>query len=250
MEYSINELARLAGISVRTLHHYDEIGLLSPQRRSNNYRVYGQKEVDLLQQLLFYRELGVPLKRIRKIVQSTDYDRLSELCAHLAALKSKREKLDALILNIEKTIAVARGIGTMTDEEKFAGLKQRLIKENEVTYGKEVRERFGDEAVDDSNTRILGMSQDTYDKTQRLSEMINESLLHAFKEGDPSSPLAQEVCALHKEWLKLYWNTYSKEAHLAMAQTYVDDSRFKAYYDSLADGCAEFLRDAVKIYCA
>ena len=91
MEYSINKLAKLSGVSTRTLRYYDEIGLLSPKRiSSNGYRVYGQKEVDLLQQILFYRELGVPLDKIKNIIWSKGYDCISALQGHLSALKAKK----------------------------------------------------------------------------------------------------------------------------------------------------------------
>jgi DNA-binding transcriptional MerR regulator len=250
MEYSINKLAKLAGVSTRTLRYYDEKGLLSPRRiSSNGYRVYGQKEVDLLQQILFFRELGVPLDEIKNIVSSKDYDGIAALQSHLAALKAKKEQIEFLITNVEKTIAAKKGEITMSDKEKFAGFKQKMIDENEKRYGKEIREKYGNDTVDASNAKLLGLTEEQYEQAQELSRQIRAFLKEAFEQGDPSSELAQKVCALHKEWLGFYWNAYSKEAHLGLAQTYVDDPRFKEYYDAIAEGCAQFLRDAIKIYC-
>lgn len=250
MEYSINKLAKLAEVSTRTLRYYDEIKLLSPRRiSSNGYRVYGQKEVDLLQQILFYRELGVPLDEIKNIIWSEDYDGIAALQGHLSALKAKKEQIELLISNVEKTIAASKGEITMSDKEKFEGFKQKMLDENEKQYGKEIREKFGDVIVDASNAKIMGLTAEQYEKVQELSYQINDSLKTAFEQGDPSSALAQKVCALHKEWLGYFWNHYSKEAHLGLAQTYVDDPRFRKYYDAIAVGCAEFLRDAIKIYC-
>lgn len=135
MEYSINKLAKLAGVSTRTLRYYDEIGLLSPERISNNdYRVYGQKEVDLLQQILFYRELGVSLDEIKNIVWSKDYDGIAALQGHLSALKAKKEQIELLITNVEKTIAASKGEITMSNKEKFEGFKQKMLDENEKQY--------------------------------------------------------------------------------------------------------------------
>jgi DNA-binding transcriptional MerR regulator len=249
-EYSINKLAKLAGVSPRTLRYYDEIGLLSPRRiSSNSYRVYGQKEVDLLQQILFYRELGVPLEEIKNIVWSKDYNVQVALQGHLEALRAKKEQLELLIATVEKTIAASKGELTMTDREKFEGFKRKMIDENEKQYGKEVREKFGDDVVDAGNAKIMGMTVEQHEKLQELTGEINDSLKITFEQGDPSSELAQKVCALHKEWLGYYWNHYSKEAHLGLAQTYVDDPRFRKYYDALGEGCAEFLRDAIKIFC-
>ena len=250
MEYSINKLAKLAGISNRTLRYYDEIGLLSPKRTSSNdYRVYGQKEVDLLQQILLFRELGVPLDEIKNLIQSKEYDKTSALIEHLSALKAKREQIELLITNVEKTIAASKGEITMNDKEKFEGFKKNLVDDNEREYGEELRTKFGDAIIDDSNAKVMGFTAEGYEETQKLSEEINILLKAAFEQGDPSSELAQKVCALHKKWLERYWTYYSKEAHLGLAQSYVDDPRFKKYYDDIAVGSAEFLRNAIQIYC-
>lgn len=249
MEYSIKNLSRLAGVSTRTLRYYDEIGLLSPGRISGNkYRVYGQKEVDLLQQILFYRELGMPLDEIKEIVKAKNYDGIAALEGHLADLIARRKRIDSLIANVEKTISASKGGSKMRDEEKFEGFKQNMIDENERKYGKEIREKYGDAAVDASNAKMMGMTPAQYEEVQGLSSMINEKLGKAFLQGNPSGEEAQEVCELHKKWLCFFWKDYSKEAHMSLAQTYVDDPRFKKYYDDIAPGCAEFLRDAMQIY--
>ncbi len=250
VEYSINKLAKLAGITTRTLRYYDEIGLLSPKRvSSNGYRVYGQKEVDLLQQILFYRELGVQLDEIRNIVLSKNYDGFAALQGHLSALKAKKEQIELLIANVEKTIAASKGEIKMNDREKFEGFKQKMIEENERKYGKEIREKFGEAVIDGSNAKMMGLTVEQYEEMQKLSLQINESLKIAFEQGDPSSELAQQACALHKEWLGYSWNHYSKEAHSGLAQAYVDDPRFKKYYDAIEEGCAEFLFEALRVYC-
>ena len=180
---------------------------------------------------------------------SDGYDGLVALESHLKVLKGRRNQIDKLIDNLEHTIDAFKGKRTMKDNEKFEGFKKNLIDENEEKYGKEVREKFGHEAVDEGNARVMGLTEEENKKVEKLSKKINESLAEAFRQGDPAGDLAQEVCALHKEWLGYYWKDYTKEAHLAMAENYVEDPRFRAYYDSLGEGCAEFLRDALKIYC-
>ena len=250
MEYSIDKLAKLAGITTRTLRYYDAIGLLSPRRVSTNgYRVYGQKEVDLLQQILFYRELGVQLNEIKNIVQSKNYDGSAALQGHLSTLKAKKEQLELLIVNVEKTIAALKGEIKMSDKEKFEGFKQKMIEKNEQQYGKEIRKRFGDAVIDGSNAKMMKLTADQYEAWQKLSMQINESLKIAFEQGDPSGELAQQVCEMHKAWLEYSWTHYSKEAHLELAQMYVSDPRFKEYYDNIEEGCAEFLLEALKVYC-
>ena len=250
MEYSINALAKLAGISVRTLHYYDEIKLISPRRiSSNGYRVYGADEVDSLQQILFYRELGLPLEEISRIMHASDYDDAAALSTHLSSLLAKRDRLDRVIANVAKTISARKGEITMSDKEKFEGFKKNLIDENEQKYGKEIRASFGDQAVDDSNAKLMGLTPDKYTELEDLSLQINQTLKQAIEQGDPDGELAQKVSEMHAKWLCFYWKDYSKEAHRGLAQAYVDDPRFRKYYDDIAPGCAEFLRDAITTYC-
>ncbi|PJJ27243.1 MerR family transcriptional regulator [Lacrimispora celerecrescens] len=250
MEYTINKLAKLAGVSTRTLRYYDELGLLSPARvSSNGYRVYGQKEIDRLQQILFYRELGVSLEEIRNILASNDFDGLSALESHLTALLARRAQLNLLVANVEKTIKTMKGEMIMSDQEKFEGFLQKLVDQNERQYGEEVRKKYGDERINRSNTKVLNMSKEQFTELERLTEELNETLKAAYEQGDPASELAQKACELHKKWLCFYWNDYSKEAHKGVTQMYVEDPRFTAYYDKIAPGCAAFLRDAVEIFC-
>lgn len=249
MNYTVNELAKMSGVTKRTLRYYDEIGLLKPERLDENgYRMYGPKEVDLLQQILFYREMGVELKTIQKIVQSPDFDELEALKNHREKLLAKREHINRLIKNVEKTLKVKEGAYTMSDQEKFEGFKQKLIEENEKKFGQEAREKFGDEQVDQSNWKLQNMSKEKYEKMERLSHEILEKLKDAVVTGDPAGEEAQNVARLHKEWLKFYWDHYSNEAHAGLAQMYVDDERFAKYYDQVHDGAAKFLRDAILIY--
>lgn len=250
MSISISKLAQLSGVSTRTLRYYDEIGLLTPERISRNgYRVYGQKEIDLLQQIMFYRELGVVLEEIKKIIYADDYEPLSALQKHLTDLQSKKDQIVCLIKTVEQTIAAAKGEIIMTNKEKFSGFKAKLVEDNEKKFGQEIREKYGDGQIDASNAKLMGLSAVQYDHVESLSREINGSLKRAFDQGDPSSELAQKTCALHKEWICYFWSEYSKEAHLGLVQTYVDDPRFRAYYDAVAKGSADFLYQAMKIYC-
>jgi DNA-binding transcriptional MerR regulator len=249
MEYTVQKLAQLAGVSARTLRYYDEIGILKPARvNSSGYRIYGQAEVNHLQQILFYRELGVELERIKDIMCSPKFDELQALKNHREKLLEKREQLELLLANVDKTIALNEGRITMSDKEKFEGFKQKLIDDNEEKYGKEVREKYGDETVNKSNQKVKGMSQEEYDEAMQLANEVLDTLQAAFQTGDPAGELAQKAADLHRRWLSHWWDTYTKEAHAGVAQMYVDDPRFTAYYDERQPGMAEFLRDAVFVY--
>lgn len=137
-------------------------------------------------------------------------------------------------------------------KENFETFKQKMIADNELNYGEEVREKYGNAAVDASNAKVAGMTEEEWKRAQALGEQINETLKEAYAEGNPAGETAQRACELHKEWLCMFWaeGMYSAEAHKLLADGYVADERFKAYYDKIADGCAEFLRDAIHIYCA
>ena len=249
MEYTIQKLGQLAGISTRTLRYYDEIGILKPSRiNSSGYRIYGQNEVDRLQQILFFREIGVSLESIKEIISASSFDREKVLKEHREKLLEKRKQLDLLIENVEKTISSTEGKIKMTDKEKFEGFKQKMIDDNEKKYGKEIRGKYGDEVVDQSNQKLKNMTQEQYAEMERLSADVIETLKKAFATGDPADELAQKAADLHRQWLCYSWNSYSKEAHAGVAQMYVDDERFTAYYDAEQPGMAKFLRDAIFIY--
>jgi len=250
MEYTVGQLAKLAGVSTRTLRYYDRIGLLGPEKMSAaGYRMYGQAQVDRLQQILFYREMDVELRAIKRLLDAPEFERTQALQGHLDALTERRARLDALIGTVKRTMSAAKGELIMTDGEKFEAFKQNLIDENERKYGAEVRERYGNEAMDESNAKLQSMTREQYEQTETLSREVNEAIKAAFETGDPQGELAMKACALHKQWIMRYWKCYSPEAHRGLAQTYVDDPRFAAYYDAVAPGCAEFLRDAIFAYC-
>lgn len=249
MEYTIKSISLLAGVSARTIRYYDEIEILKPARiNSSGYRIYGQNEVDRLQQILFYRELGVSLDNIKDIMASPEFDEKNALKNHLNELLAKRKQLDDLIKNVEKTIAFKEGRIKMSDKEKFEGFKKKMIEENEKKYGKEIREKYGEDEVKRSNERFMNMTKEQYNEFENLSNEVLETLKKAYETGNPAGELAQKAAELHKQWLTFSWGSYDKEAHANLAQMYVDDERFKVYYDKEQPGAAEFLKDAVFIY--
>jgi len=140
MEYSIHDLAELAGITTRTLRWYDKVGLLHPSRvNDNGYRFYTSKELDRLQQILFYRTLGVELEEIKRILDDPKFDRLEALRGHLGSLQQEKRKIQDMIIAVKENIfAEERGI-PMGDKEKFEAFKRQSVEENERKYGVEIR---------------------------------------------------------------------------------------------------------------
>lgn len=250
MEYSIRELSELAGVSARTLRYYDEIGLLKPKYVSKaGYRHYGEKELAILQQILFYRERDFDLKRIQKILYQDDFDIMTALEEHLLELEEQRKHTDALIRTVKQTILSMKGEYEMTDQEKFEAFKERILKENEETYGAEIRREYGDEEANAAKQKMMSMSKEDWEKYQKLETEIRTLL----KDGvhskmKPESEEAKRIVVLHKEWLSFMWKQYRTETHKGVAKMYVCDERFKKYYDGEVSGCAEFLWQAVEYW--
>jgi DNA-binding transcriptional MerR regulator len=239
----------MSGVSARTLRYYDEIGLLKPRRvAESGYRIYGQDEVDALQQILFYRELGFALDDIKKLTQAPGFDRQQAFLRHLAELHNRRERLDTLINNVAKSLAAMKGEKPMTNNEKFEGFKRGLVDENERKYGAEIREKYGDDASDESNANLMGLSKEQYDESEQLRLRFEEALKAAFKTGDAAGELARQACDLHRQWLTIFYPKYSKEYHRGLGEMYVADERFSANYEKLGAGCTAFLRDAINAY--
>jgi len=249
MEYTVNQLAKLSGVSGRTLRYYDQIELLKPAEvNKSGYRIYKQKELDLLQQILFYREMDMRLVDIKKIIHDPDFDHISALKHHHQLLQEKQSRLDQLIANVEKTITHLEEDIIMQDEEKFIGFKEKIIKDNEEQYGKEIREKYGADTIDASNAKLRNMSQEEFQEMKNVEEELIILLEKAIKTADPTSPEAEALVEKHKEWLMYSWNTYSKEAHAGLAKMYAADERFAAYYDQKVKDGAQFLRDAILHY--
>lgn len=247
MEYTIQELSRLSGVTTRALRWYDKIGLLKPSGRTEGgCRRYGPAEVDRLQDILYYRALGVELARIRECLDNPTFDRLTVLRGHLAALEEERGRIQSLIDSVKETIQTQERKEIMSDEKKFEAFKRQLVEEKERLYGAEAREKYGDDQVDASNAKIMGVNLEQFQAYERLGQEILDKLSAAVAAGeDPKGEAGEEITDLHRRWLNIMGGKYDVQRHRGIAELYVQDERFTAYYDKERPGCARFLRDAV-----
>ncbi|MCH3949266.1 MAG: MerR family transcriptional regulator [Olsenella sp.] len=239
----------MSGATERALRHYEDLGLLSPARGGNGYRRYGEKDVERMQQVLLYRACGMGLSEIRALLESPDYSAEEALEQHLKTLRTRQRELETLVETVEKTIATMKGQETMTNEERFRGIKEQAIEKNESTYGAEARERYGDDAVDAANERMRAISERDWNEMHELEQSIIRQLKAAMATGDPAGNAAQELVDLHRRWICGYWGEgrYSAQAHLALGEMYLADERFRDYYDSRAGaGATEFLVAALR----
>ena len=247
MEYSIQQLSRLAGVSTRTLRWYDSQGLLKPSRVADSgYRYYGPAQVDRLQDILFYRALGVGLARIRESLDNPSFDRLSALRGHLSALEVEQARIQGLIDAVKATIRSEEREEIMNDEAKFQAFKDRAVAEHEARYGREVREKYGDGEADKANAALRSLTREQYQEWERLGrEILDKLALAVGAAADPAGEEGRELVRLHRRWLTITGNRYEPDKHKGLAQLYVEDARFTAYYDRERPGCARFLRDAI-----
>ncbi|MDC2864516.1 MerR family transcriptional regulator [Bacillus sp. BP-3] len=234
----VKEVADLVGISVRTLHHYDEIGLLTPEETTESgYRLYSDDNLETLQQILFFKELGFPLKKIKDIINNPSFDRQEALVLHRKMLLEKRSRLDKVIATIDKTIQHSKGEIQMTNKEKFEGFDF-----SQNPYEQEARGRWGNEAVDKANKTASSM---TKEKQEEYNAIYRK--LAALRDGSPESEQAQEAI---QEWYTYLQNFghYSLDAFKGLGQMYVDDERFTKNIDQFGEGLAKFMRDAMAVY--
>ena len=211
MKCGIKEVSELTGVSARTLRYYDQIGLLKPSKTSEaGYRYYGERELEILQQILFYKERGMELKQIKKIIYQKDFDIMAALREHLLELEEKRNHMEALIQTVEQTIRSMKGEYDMSDQEKFQAFKERVVRENEEKHGAEIREKYGDEEMDAANRKVLDMTEEEYERFQNLGEEIRIQLQDAVRGGaNPEDECGRRIVALHKEWLGKTWKQYT-----------------------------------------
>ena len=247
MDYTINKLSKLSSLTTRTLRYYDEIGLLKPKRvSSSGYRIYGSHEIDILQQILFFRELGVELETIKSILKKNKNEQMKLLKGHLSKLLLKQKQIQSLIENVNQTIDSIEGGIEMKDSDKFKGFKRELLDQNDESYKDEVIQKWGKDAYDQSRKHFENMSEVEYLEFMKLSDDIQISLKEAYTLGNDEKSLhAKKVAELHKRWIELAWGSYSIDAHHNLVQMYVEDDRFKKYYDKDQEGLAVLLRNAV-----
>ncbi len=244
MTYSVQELSTLAGISVRTLHHYDAIKLLSPQREANGYRTYGEAELLRLQQILFFRELEFPLENIAAILNKSDFDIAKALEQHRIQIEQKQTRLTGLIGTIDKTLAKISGKKEIEDSELFDAFWEK----HETEYAKEAEERWGQtDAYKQSKERTKHLTKEDYKRMAKDADVFMKTLAACMESG-PTSPETQELIAKHYESLRTFYDP-SPELYRGLGHMYVDDPRFRAYYEKYDVRMSEFMRDAMHAYC-
>lgn len=240
---TVKQLSRIAGITPRTLHYYDQIGLLKPTRLGENgYRYYDEQALLRLQQILFYRELQIPLEEIRTILEDPEFNALSALAHHRTELRKRIAQMEKLVETVDRTILYLGGKRTMDSKQLFEGFSE----EQQAEYEKEAKRMYDPEVVKASNRRWKGYSTAEKQRIGEEGNAIYQDFLLAMARG-PASPEAQSVVARWSKHMEYFW-TPSKKQLLGLANGYNDDPRFKEKFAKIHPDLAAFIRAAVEVY--
>jgi DNA-binding transcriptional MerR regulator len=248
--YTVKQVAKLSGVSVRALHHYDEIGLLKPDAvGANGYRYYGRDELLRLQQILFHRELGFPLDEIRQVLDAPGFDRVAALKAQRARLEAETKRYRALVRTIDETLAALQGATTMDDKAMYKGFDPKKQAEREA----ELVGRFGEKvrpAIEYARKVVANTTQADFDARQAVFAEIEAALAKALTDGVPpdSGDVQAQVRRLHA-WVGLWWGQApTRERFIGLGGYYVEHPEFRARYEAKAAGLSEYLAAAMKAF--
>jgi MerR family transcriptional regulator, thiopeptide resistance regulator len=249
MNHTVGAVARLSGVTVRTLHHYDEIGLLHPSGRSDNgYRRYADADLERLQRILFYRELGFGLGDIRNVMTDGDVEPIGHLRRQHAMLRDRIGRLERMAAAVEKAMeAHTMGI-SLTPEERLEVFGDH----DPDQHAAEVEERWGKtDAFRESQRRVSRYTKADWLRLKSEAEAYGERLVAAMRSGAaPDSEAAMDGAEEHRQHISRWFYDCSYEIHVALGQMYVDDPRFKATYEAIAPGLAAYLNDAIRANAA
>lgn len=247
MNYTINKLAQLAGVSVRTLHFYDEIGLLKPAYVADNgYRYYLHEQLFLLQGILFYKELGFELRKIKEILENQDFNQIEALLSHKKMLQGEIVRKQELIKTISKTIDHIERKSTMTDQEIFWGFS----KEAQAGYEEQLIAKLGnqtEEHITQSYKAMKNWTKEDWQKSNNEFDDICKELTIMLKNKKATNSLeVQRIIKQHYTWLKKFWLP-NKESYTGLGQCYVEPE-FKKTFDVYDAQLASYMADAMKIF--
>jgi MerR family transcriptional regulator, thiopeptide resistance regulator len=250
--YTVSEVAKLSGVSVRTLHHYDEIGLLKPARvGANGYRHYGQDELLRLQQILFHREIGLPLGEIAKVLDAPDFDRAEALRAHRRRLLDQTRRHRRLIRTIDETLAALEGATTMDNKRIYRGFD--LEAADQAGAEDWLRTRFGgwvEERIQHSRAVGAGWSEDETEAYLQEGREFDAAIAEAIaKRRSPTSKEVQALVRQHCATVCRGWGVPAVQGScLTLAEIYRDMPQFRQRFEQIGPGAAAFVADAIQAY--
>lgn len=246
---NVGEVAALAGVTVRTLHHYDRIGLLSPSGRTTaGYRQYAPADLDRLHHVLLYRELGFPLEEVAALLDDPSADPEAHLRRQHRLLRDRLERTSAMVAAVEKEME-ARSMGiSLTPEEKFELFGEGYSEDYEL----EAEQRWGDtDAWAQSQRRTAAYTKDDWVRIKEEAADVERRLADALRSGVPAdSPEAMDVAEEHRQHISRWFYDCPPAMHAGLGRMYVEDERFTAHYEEIAPGLAQYVSTAVQANAA
>jgi DNA-binding transcriptional MerR regulator len=249
MTYTIGKVANMAHVSVRTLHYYDAIDLLNPSyETASGYRLYGDSDLESLQQILFFRSLGFPLAQIKAIVKSPTFDRREALEAHRTALIERYKAVEALLTAVGRTIEAMDKGETMDTTTMFDAFDERALEEHRAKYADEAEQRWSTtDAYAESQRRTSKYTKEDWKRIQQDAAQIDADMA-ALMDQKATDPEVQDVVRRKHEHLNHNFYTCSVEMLAGLSEMWVSDARFTATYDKIKSGLAQFWHDAIQVY--
>ncbi len=246
MQYTVQKLATCCGVSVRTLHYYDEIGLLKPSKLGKNgYRYYEEKELLKLQQILFFRELEFPLAKIIELISSPYFNEEAAFTDHKNMLLLKKKRLEKLLRLIDKTMQTTKNNKQINNAEQlYDAFKDDDVKE----YHSEVEARWGNTAAyKQSMARVGKMTKKEMEELKENGKILTQKLADSM-DKEVKSKEVQDLIAEHYKGIQFFYDC-QLEMYRNLGKMYVEDARFTAYYDKFRPGLAVFMKGAIEYYC-
>lgn len=246
MPYTVKALAKLSGVTDKTLRYYDSIGLLKPAYvNDNNYRYYEKEQLIKLQQILFFREMGIALKQIKWILHADDYDKISALVENKRVLEKKIENYKELIRTIENTVSHLRGEIMMKDKDLYKGFDSTKQKEYENYL---VKRGVSRHTIDESWEKFSNISKSDRDKLHEQGITITEKLKKAIDDGFlADSSEVQQLIKKHYDWICHYWIP-TKESYIGLSQMYKENNEFNRFYSNYHPNMVSFLSEAMTVF--
>lgn len=248
--YLVKEIADLAGVSVRTLHHYDQKDLFKPDFLDvNGYRMYSEESLSILQHIMFLKELDFTLKQISSIIHNPIFNKMEALLKQKIIIKKKRDRLNSIIKNLDKTISSIKDGTKMETKDMFDSFNMDEIRDSEKKYAEETKKKYGNTvAYKESKKRTAKYSEKDWSTIMAESHniMINLASLMNNKVSDKE---VQEIIKLWQSHISKYYYECTLEILESLGESYVDDIRFTKNIDKHGDGLSIFFRDAIRFYC-
>ena len=243
MNLTVKQVAKLTGITVRTLHYYDEIGLLTPATITEaGYRLYNDENLERLQQILFFREIDFELKNIKEILDNPDFDKVKALEKHKKLLELKRNRMEKLITLVDKTLKGEK-------EMSFKEFDMNEINKVKEEYKEEAKERWGDtDAYKESNRKTSKYGKEDWEEISKDSARIYKGFADNM-DKEVSSPEVQHFVQEWQNHITKYFYNCTKEILAGLGEMYVADERFTKNIDKYGEGLAEFMSKAIYYYC-